>query len=110
MSLIQQNVLKRQLFSGVLISSAMLIGLTATSPVLAAGNTDPPHTGKITLKTVGGGLLSLLIWPGIGQAINDNKGDKVVTHAVVGLLPPFRIWSGYDALVDRQGGYWNGKI
>ncbi len=111
MQLIQQKTIRQfRLLSGVLISSAMLIGLTASAPVFAAGNTDPPHTGKITLKTVGGGLLSLLIWPGIGQAINDNKGDKVATHAVVGLLPPFRIWSGYDALMDRQGGYWNGKI
>lgn len=66
--------------------------------------------GGITGRTVVGGLLSLIIWPGIGQAINENPGEKVLTHAVVGLLPPFRFWSGYDALVDRQGGYWNGKI
>lgn len=82
----------------------------ASSPIALAENADPPHTGHITGKTVLGGALSLIIWPGIGQAINDNKGKKVVTHVVAGLLPPFRIWSAYDALVDRQGGYWNGKI
>ncbi len=75
-----------------------------------ASNSDPPKTGKITGKTVVGGLLSLVIWPGIGQAMNSNQGKKVTTHVVIGLLPPFRIWSGYDALVDRSGGYWNGKI
>ncbi|HSA07450.1 MAG TPA: hypothetical protein P5556_09750 [Candidatus Gastranaerophilales bacterium] len=65
---------------------------------------------RITPKTVAGGALSLLIWPGIGQAINDEKGEKVLTHAVIGLLPPFRFWSCYDALVDRNGGYWQGRI
>ncbi|MBX2860306.1 MAG: hypothetical protein KTR14_03670 [Vampirovibrio sp.] len=82
---------------------------TAMTPAFA-GNTDPPSTGKISGRTVLAGVTSLLIWPGIGQAINSNKGDKVVTHVVVGLLPPFRIWSGYDALVDRSGGYWDGRI
>jgi hypothetical protein len=73
-------------------------------------NTQAPHSGKITGKSVAAGALSLLVWPGIGQAINDNAGKKVGTHAVLGLLPPYRIWSGYDALVDRKGGYWKGKI
>lgn len=68
------------------------------------------RTGKVTPKTVAGGVLSLLIWPGIGQAMNDEKGEKVLTHAVVGLLPPFRFWSCYDAVVDRKGGYWEGRI
>jgi len=42
--------------------------------------------------------------------VNDEPGKKVVTHAIVGLIPPFRFWSGYDALVDRHGGYWKGKV
>lgn len=66
--------------------------------------------GQITGKSVVAGLLSLIIWPGIGQAVNDNKGDKVLTHAIIGLLPPFRFWSGYDGLYDRTGGYWEGRI
>lgn len=66
--------------------------------------------GGITPKTVAAGALSLIVWPGIGQAINDDKGEKVLTHAVVGLLPPFRFWSCYDALVDRKGGYWDDRI
>ena len=69
-----------------------------------------PRSGKITGKSVAAGALSLLVWPGIGQAINDNAGKKVGTHAILGLVPPYRIWSGYDALVDRKGGYWKGKI
>ncbi len=84
------------------------LSVANVNPALA--NTNPPRTGDITLKTVGSGLLSLLIWPGIGQAINNNDGKKVLTHAIIGLIPPFRIWSGYDGLVDRQGGYWDGKI
>ncbi len=66
--------------------------------------------GKITGKSVVAGLLSLIIWPGIGQAVNDNKGEKVLTHAIIGLLPPFRFWSGYDGLYDRTGGYWKDRI
>jgi hypothetical protein len=66
--------------------------------------------GHITGKTVVAGALSLLIWPGIGQAVNKESGDKVATHAIIGLFPPYRFWSGYDALVDRQGGYWHGRI
>lgn len=74
------------------------------------GLAAPASHAEITGKSVLAGALSLIIWPGIGQAVNDNAGKKVVTHAVVGLLPPFRFWSGYDALVTRQGGYWEGRI
>lgn len=84
--------------------------LLSNTPISLAANSDPPHNGHITGRSVLGGLCSLIIWPGIGQAINTDKGDKVLTHAVIGLLPPFRIWSGWDALVDRHGGYWNGRI
>ncbi len=75
-----------------------------------ADNCCPPETGRIHGKSVLAAVLSTLVWPGIGQAVNDNQGKKVGAHAVLGLLPPYRLWSGYDALVDRQGGYWNGKI
>ncbi len=86
--------------------SLFAILLTLCTPVSAADIQKRPITGKSVLA----GVLSLLIWPGIGQAVNDAPGRKVGTHAIVGILPPFRFWSGYDALVDRQGGYWNGKV
>jgi hypothetical protein len=76
------------------------------SPVNAAQISKSGISGKSVLA----GVLSLIIWPGIGQAVNDEPGKKVVTHAIVGLIPPFRFWSGYDALVDRHGGYWDGKV
>lgn len=67
--------------------------------------------GKITPKSVGAGALSLIIWPGIGQLMNygDNT-EKASVHAIIGLFPPFRIWSGYDAFVDRKGGVWGNRI
>ena len=66
--------------------------------------------GKITGKTVCYGLASLTIWPGIGQYLNDNEEKKNVTHAILGLTGIFRFWSGWDALIARQGGRWDGKI
>ncbi len=66
--------------------------------------------GKVTAKSIGAGALSLLIWPGIGQAVNDQSYEKNVTHAVLGLTGIFRIWSCYDAVVDRQGGVWKNRI
>lgn len=66
--------------------------------------------GKISGKTVVYGLTSLLIWPGIGQYLNDNETKKNWTHAIIGLFPPFRFWSGWDALIARKGGRWDGKI
>lgn len=93
-----------------IVTLVALGAIAAVTPAALAENTDPPHTGKISGRSVVAGVLSFLIWPGIGQAVNNNKGDKVVTHAVAGLLPPFRFWSGWDGLVDRKGGYWNGKI
>ena len=66
--------------------------------------------GKVSGKSVGASLLSLIVWPGIGQAVNDNSYDKNVTHAVLGLTGVFRIWSFYDALVDRKGGVWKNRI
>ena len=89
---------------------ATAVSIATLAPAAQAENTDPPHTGHISGKTVVAGLCSALIWPGIGQAINDQKGKKVATHAVLGILPPVRLVSGWDALVDRDGGWWNGKI
>lgn len=66
--------------------------------------------GEISGKSVVSGLCSLIIWPGIGQYINDNQVKKNWTHAIIGLFPPFRLWSGWDGLIDRQGGRWDGKI
>ena len=59
---------------------------------------------------IGAGVCSFLVWPGIGQVINDEKREKVLTHAVIGLVPLFRFWSAYDAFVDRKGGVWENRI
>ncbi|OGH98348.1 MAG: hypothetical protein A2287_05645 [Candidatus Melainabacteria bacterium RIFOXYA12_FULL_32_12] len=86
-----------------------LLYLTVPTSALA-NNYDPPKNGQISGRSVIAGALSLVVWPGIGQAVNSNKGEKVFTHAVLGLLPPYRVWSCYDAIVDRKGGYWDGRI
>ncbi|MBK8189762.1 MAG: hypothetical protein IPK79_04865 [Vampirovibrionales bacterium] len=99
----------RVLKSGALAVSLLAMIATTTGAAIAE-NSDPPHSGKITGRSVAAGVLSFLIWPGIGQAVNSDRGRKVGTHAVAGLFPPFRFWSGYDALVNRKGGYWEGRL
>lgn len=90
---------------------ALLLMLSiALTPAAAFAETHGKN-GEITGRSVGAALLSFFIWPGIGQAINDDKNDdKAITHALLGLTGVFRIWSGYDALVDRKGGVWENRI
>lgn len=90
------------------LSTIMVVAmLSAGVPVFAGTHgTD----GEITGKSVGAAALSLLIWPGIGQAVNKNHKEKNITHAVLGLTGIFRIWSCYDALMDRKGGVWENRI
>ena len=93
-----------------LVAVLVLVALVFTGvPSQAFADNTAVH-GSISGKTVVSGLVSLLIWPGIGQYVNDNQTKKNWTHAIIGLLPPFRLWSGWDALIDRQGGRWDGKI
>jgi len=86
----------------------MAFGILSLSAPAFAGTHGT--NGKVTWKSVGAGALSLLIWPGIGQAVNDCSFEKDVTHAVLGLTGIFRIWSCYDAVVDRSGGVWHNRI
>ena len=66
--------------------------------------------GQVTGKSVGAAALSLLVWPGIGQAMLDIPKEKNVTHALLGLTGVFRFWSAYDSFVDRKGGVWENRI
>jgi hypothetical protein len=100
----------KQFIKASLLSLVVVASVVGSTTSALAENTDPPHNGHITGRSVVAGLLSLIIWPGIGQAVNADRGSKVATHAIVGLLPPFRFYSGYDALVNRKGGYFNGKV
>ncbi len=87
----------------------MLFTLIVAAPTQVFAVNTATH-GTITGKTVCFGLASLIIWPGIGQYLNNNETKKNVTHAIIGLFPPYRLWSGWDALIARQGGRWDGKI
>lgn len=90
------------------ILSAALLLLMLSSTVIAAPTHGTP--GQISGRSVGAAAISLLIWPGLGQLINDEPVDKNVTHAVLGLTGIFRFWSCYDAFVDRSGGVWHNRI
>jgi len=88
----------------IILLLALCLGNT---PVFAGTHgTD----GKISGRSVGAAVCSLLVWPGIGQAINNQSTEKNVTHAVLGLTGVFRFWSFYDALIDRNGGVWHNRI
>lgn len=92
-----------------LILTALLTGLLSVSAVNA--NEHCPKRGEISLRSTGAGISSLII-PGVGQFINDQPKGKVVTHAVAGFVLPgvIHLFSAYDALFDREGGYWKGRI
>lgn len=93
-------------FLAVLVVLTLSLGMLS-GPAFAE---NTAKHGKMTGKTVVAGLASLIIWPGLGQYLNDNETKKNVTHAVLGLTGIFRFWSGWDALIARQGGRWDGKI
>ena len=86
----------------------MMICAALPAPPAFAVNTAV-H-GDMSGKSVVAGLLSLIVWPGIGQIVNENETKKDVTHIILGLTGIFRLWSGWDALIDRKGGRWDGKI
>ena len=89
---------------------SMLFVLAIVSSVTPAFAGTHGVNGKVSGRSIGAGALSLIIWPGIGQAINDQSYEKNLTHALLGLTGIFRIWSCYDAVVDRQGGVWHNRI
>ncbi len=87
---------------------------------------DILYGGKgVSERSAIAGIVSFIV-PGIGQLINKNKTPKIVTHLVVGALPYlvwfsplwplggvfglFHLWSGWDALIDRSGGYISGCV
>lgn len=89
--------------------AVLALAIAAAAPSQAFAANTATH-GKITGKTVVAGATSLLLWPGIGQYLNDNETKKNWTHALLGITQIFRFWSAWDAVIDRQGGRWDGKI
>lgn len=92
-----------------MVALVMMVLVLSTLPLPVFAANTATH-GEITGRTVVSGLTSLLIWPGIGQYLNKNETKKNVTHAILGLTGIFRLWSGWDGLINRQGGRWDGKI
>lgn len=66
--------------------------------------------GNVSGRSICAGALSLIVWPGLGQVVNEESYEKNITHAILGLTGIFRIWSCYDAVVDRHGGVWENRI
>ena len=93
----------KKIFSSVLLLSLLMLSVPAFAGTHGTN-------GQVSARSIGAGALSLLIWPGIGQAVNNQSYEKNITHAILGLTVIFRIWSCYDAVVDRQGGVWKNRI
>ena len=93
----------KKLLSMVILCAVLSMGIPAFAGTHGVN-------GKVSGRSIGAGALSLLIWPGLGQAVNDQGYEKNITHALLGLTGIFRIWSCYDAVVDRQGGVWKNRI
>ncbi|MBO6273109.1 hypothetical protein J6O48_10085 [bacterium] len=91
----------------LLVSLMVLSVLSMGFPAFAGTH---GKNGDVSGRSIVAGALSLLIWPGIGQVVNDQEYDKNITHAILGLTVVFRVWSCYDAVVDRQGGVWHNRI
>ena len=90
----------------VLSTLVLLMLLVVSTPAFATEG----KPGQVSGRSVGAAALSLLVWPGIGQLVNENPKEKNITHAVLGLTVLFRFWSAYDAFVDRTGGVWHNRI
>lgn len=90
-----------------ILSTLVLLVILSTTALAAPTQGKP---GEVSGRSVGAAAVSLLIWPGLGQLMNDNPKDKNITHAVLGLTGVFRFWSCYDAFVDRSGGVWHNRI
>lgn len=93
-----------------LFISIILLSIIISYPIAALAETTHGRDGEVSGRSVGAALCSLLVWPCIGQAINRQSTEKNVTHAVLGLTGVFRIWSFYDAIIDRDGGVWHNRI
>ncbi len=92
-----------------ILASLMLLAVVSMATPAAFAGTHGTN-GKVSGRSIGAGALSLLIWPGLGQILNDQHDEKVITHALLGLTGIFRIWSCYDGIVDRNGGVWKNRI
>ena len=90
----------------ILSAIILLMVVSMMTPVFATEGTP----GTVSGRSVGAAALSLIVWPGLGQLINENPKEKNITHAVLGLTGIFRFWSCYDAFVDRTGGVWHNRI
>ena len=55
----------------IALSMLLTVLLLSANTSFAGG-----RNGKVTPKSIGAGALSLLIWPGIGQLMNDEPAEK----------------------------------
>lgn len=117
-----------------MIALALMATLGASEALARRNEVFDPKTPKnpndiiyggrgVTGKSVAAGIISLIL-PGVGQLIDEHKPGKAAVHFILG-LPVFlgsvigpgafvfglwHIWSGWDALIDRPGGYLDGLV
>lgn len=57
----------------ILATTLLAILLATAAPVMAGTH---GKNGKVSGRSIGAGFLSLIIWPGLGQAVNDQPYEK----------------------------------
>jgi len=77
---------------------------------LAVTSLSQAESKPITGESMAASFVSFFVWPGVGQAMIKQPEKKILGHAMAGIIPIFRFWSAYDALVDRDDGYFDGRI
>lgn len=112
-----KKIITLSLLMSVLLLNAPAFASTHKAQASKSKHSSSKHhdthgrNGEVTPKSIGAGALSLLVWPGIGQLMNDGDNfEKAGVHAILGFTGVFRIWSCYDGIVDRKGGVWDDRI
>ena len=62
----------------IVLAMVLLMMLSIATPAFATEG----RPGEISGRSVGAAALSLLVWPGLGQLINENTKDKNTKESI----------------------------